>query len=192
MSLSFLDPCPNLPFLDASPALPEPCSAPYKRPANDHGYNGAQQRKPPTWPFRAPQSQFTLPFSSIFSAMEPSEPLPADIAMRLQTTATATANSTANSTADNEASPEQPAEQYQTGVRFILLTAGLILSIFLAALDSSILATAIPRITDEFHTVKDVGWYSAAYWVSNASLLSTWGRAVSLKSMSPCGRASTS
>ena len=87
---------------------------------------------------------------------------------------------TANANTDNEASSRQPTEQYPAGFRFVILTIGLILSIFLAALDSSILATAIPRITDQFGTVKDVGWYSTAYWIANAAFQSTWGRAVSL------------
>jgi MFS transporter, DHA2 family, glioxin efflux transporter len=86
---------------------------------------------------------------------------------------------TANTSADNEASIGHPTEQYPAGFRFVTLTIGLILSIFLAALDSSILGTAIPKITDHFGTVKDVGWYSTAYWITNAAFQSTWGRAVS-------------
>ncbi|KAK2594803.1 hypothetical protein QQS21_007491 [Conoideocrella luteorostrata] len=81
-----------------------------------------------------------------------------------------------NTGADNEASSRQINEQNPTGLRFILLTIGLILSIFLAALDSSILATAVPRITDKFGTVKDVGWYSSAYVITNAAFQSSWGR----------------
>lgn len=33
------------------------------------------------------------------------------------------------------------------------------LSIFLVALDRTIIATAIPRITDEFDSLRDIGWY---------------------------------
>lgn len=87
---------------------------------------------------------------------------------------------TSNVNEDNEASTSQPPEQYPEGLRFVILTIGLILSIFLAALDSSILATAIPRITDQFGTVKDVGWYSTGYWITNAAFQSSWGKAVSL------------
>jgi hypothetical protein len=28
-------------------------------------------------------------------------------------------------------------------------------------LDNTIIATAIPRITDDFHSLKDVGWYGS-------------------------------
>lgn len=68
--------------------------------------------------------------------------------------------------------------EYPTGLHFVLLTVGLILSIFLAALDQSIISTAIPRITDHFGTVKDVGWYGSAYSITNAAFQSTWGKAV--------------
>jgi MFS transporter, DHA2 family, glioxin efflux transporter len=78
------------------------------------------------------------------------------------------------------AAPPQPPEQsYPTGLRFVLLTLGLIFTIFLSALDTSIISTAIPRITDQFGTVKDVGWYGSAYTITNAAFQSSWGRAVS-------------
>lgn len=80
---------------------------------------------------------------------------------------------------DEDASAPPPTEQYPVGIRFIILTIGLILSIFLAALDQSILATAIPRITDQFDTVKDVGWYGTGYSISTAAFQSSWGKAVS-------------
>ncbi|KAJ9615264.1 hypothetical protein H2200_001339 [Cladophialophora chaetospira] len=78
---------------------------------------------------------------------------------------------------DDSTSLQQSDEFYPTGLRFVLLTIGLILTIFLSALDSSIISTAIPKITDEFGTVKDVGWYGAAYTITNAAFQSTWGKA---------------
>lgn len=73
-----------------------------------------------------------------------------------------------------------PSEEYPTGLRFVLITVGLILSIFLAALDSSIISTAIPKITDNFGAVQDVGWYGSAYAITNAAFQSCWGKAVGL------------
>lgn len=35
------------------------------------------------------------------------------------------------------------------------------LSIFLVALDSTIIATAIPQITNQFSSLNDVGWYGS-------------------------------
>jgi hypothetical protein len=49
---------------------------------------------------------------------------------------------------------------------FILLA--LAMSIFLVSLDMTIIATAIPRITDEFHSLDDVGWYGTAFFLTLA------------------------
>lgn len=40
----------------------------------------------------------------------------------------------------------------------------------------NIKATAIPRITNEFHSLNDIGWYGAAYLVTQMSLIPTCGR----------------
>jgi hypothetical protein len=50
---------------------------------------------------------------------------------------------------------------YPVGVKLFLLALALCLSIFLVALDSTIIATAIPQITDQFHSLNDVGWYGS-------------------------------
>ena len=52
---------------------------------------------------------------------------------------------------------------YVTGVRLVLLVASVSLITFLLLLDQSILATAIPKITSQFHSLPDVGWYSGVY-----------------------------
>lgn len=72
-----------------------------------------------------------------------------------------------------------------TGAKLLLLLTSLTLAAFLIFLDSSIISTvnisiskpyilhphgtnrivcqAIPKITDEFNSLKDVGWYGSAY-----------------------------
>jgi len=52
-------------------------------------------------------------------------------------------------------------EEYPTGVKLSLITLALCLSVFLMALDNTIIATAIPKITDEFSSLSDVGWYGS-------------------------------
>ncbi|KAF2729911.1 MFS general substrate transporter [Polyplosphaeria fusca] len=47
---------------------------------------------------------------------------------------------------------------------------------FLMMLDMSILSTAIPYITDEFHSLVDVGWYGSAYQLVCASLQPLTGK----------------
>lgn len=38
------------------------------------------------------------------------------------------------------------------------------------------MATAIPKITDEFHGLEDVAWYSSAFFMTVAGFQSTWGK----------------
>ena len=63
-----------------------------------------------------------------------------------------------------EATPIQEAEalekflnepDYPTGVKLGIITASLCLSVFLMALDNTIIATAIPKITDHFKALDD-------------------------------------
>ncbi|KAJ3560888.1 hypothetical protein NPX13_g9149 [Xylaria arbuscula] len=63
------------------------------------------------------------------------------------------------------------------GLRLMVIVAALLLSIFLVALDLTIVATAIPRITDEFHSIDDIGWYAAAFFITLGVFQSTWGKA---------------
>lgn len=41
----------------------------------------------------------------------------------------------------------------------------------------TIVATAIPRITDQFHSVDQVGWYGSAFFLTLGAFQSTWGKA---------------
>ncbi|KAI9841202.1 MAG: hypothetical protein M1837_000929 [Sclerophora amabilis] len=67
-------------------------------------------------------------------------------------------------------------EEYPTALRLGAIIVALILSMFLASLDMTIIATAIPRITDEFHSLDQVGWYGSAFFLTVASSQSTWGK----------------
>jgi hypothetical protein len=49
-------------------------------------------------------------------------------------------------------------ETYPTGVKLALTLASIYLSVFLVALDRTIIATALPQITDKFQSFGDVGW----------------------------------
>jgi MFS family permease len=78
-----------------------------------------------------------------------------------------------------------PPIEHPTGAKLALITLGLILSIFLAALDSSILATAIPSITDEFSSISDIAWYGSAYTITNTAYQSCWGKAYNYFPLKP-------
>lgn len=45
-----------------------------------------------------------------------------------------------------------------TKLQFLTIFVALILAIFCVALDNTIIVTAIPRITDTYKTLNDVGW----------------------------------
>lgn len=50
------------------------------------------------------------------------------------------------------------------------------LAMLLVALDRTILATAIPKITDEFRSLGDIGWYGSAYMITGAAFQLLFGR----------------
>jgi len=55
------------------------------------------------------------------------------------------------------------AQTYPTGLKLLAITAPLYMSIFLVALDRTIVATAVPRITDDF---KSFGEYRIIQFVT--------------------------
>ena len=65
---------------------------------------------------------------------------------------------------------------YPKAFQLALIIVALILSIFLVALDMTIVATAIPSITDEFDSLDQVGWYGSAFFLTVAAFQSTWGK----------------
>jgi MFS transporter, DHA2 family, glioxin efflux transporter len=66
---------------------------------------------------------------------------------------------------------------YPVGFRLAMVVVALVLSIFLVSLDMTIVATAIPRITDQFNSLDQVGWYGSAFFLTLGSFQSTWGKA---------------
>lgn len=74
------------------------------------------------------------------------------------------------------AGEETTEPDYPKGSKFFLIFFALMLTLLLAGLDVNILSTAIPRITDEFHTIADVGWYLTAYRLSSSSLQFAFGK----------------
>ncbi|OBT73496.1 hypothetical protein VF21_07242 [Pseudogymnoascus sp. 05NY08] len=74
-----------------------------------------------------------------------------------------------------EAKKEEIMEYPSIHKRILIMTA-LLLSIFLVTLDQNIISTAIPRITDEFHSLDDIGWYGSAYLLTTCSFQLLMGR----------------
>lgn len=53
-------------------------------------------------------------------------------------------------------------EEYPHGLKLFLILISIYMAVFLQALDRTIIATALPRITDDFKAFGDVGWVGAA------------------------------
>ncbi|KAJ6473219.1 major facilitator superfamily domain-containing protein [Mycena sanguinolenta] len=79
--------------------------------------------------------------------------------------------------------PNEDSAEYPHGFKLFLITLALCLSVFLVALDNTIIATAIPKITDQFKSLDDVGWYGSAYLLTTASFQLLFGRFYSFLSI---------
>ncbi|RMZ82199.1 hypothetical protein DV738_g1735, partial [Chaetothyriales sp. CBS 135597] len=79
------------------------------------------------------------------------------------------------STPDQEkgqpAEPEYPPQKIVNIVMFANF-----LTMFLVSLDRMIVATAIPTITNHFHSLSDVGWYGSAYLITTCGFQLLMGR----------------
>ncbi|OJJ70817.1 hypothetical protein ASPBRDRAFT_196378 [Aspergillus brasiliensis CBS 101740] len=65
----------------------------------------------------------------------------------------------------------------------VIVIISVLLSMFLVALDRTILSTAIPQITDEFHSLTSVGWYGSAYLLTCCALQLIFGKIYTLFSV---------
>ncbi|KAJ6163698.1 MFS toxin efflux pump [Penicillium chrysogenum] len=66
--------------------------------------------------------------------------------------------------------------EYPPTWRLVIITISLFLAFFCTALDNTIIATAIPRITSQFHSLGDVGWYGSAYLLTTCSMTLIFGK----------------
>ena len=67
-----------------------------------------------------------------------------------------------------EGAPEATTVASDVTVKFtqkqlIVMCIAMALAIFLISIDETVIVTAIPKITDDFNTIADVGWYGSAY-----------------------------
>ena len=88
--------------------------------------------------------------------------------------------------------PGQPTEQlqveepreaevgYPSGPQLWLNVVSMMLVCFLHGLDLTIVAPTVPAITNEFHTVSDIGWYSAVYGIVLSSTNFFFGKMYTL------------
>ncbi|KAJ6144420.1 hypothetical protein N7470_008315 [Penicillium chermesinum] len=73
--------------------------------------------------------------------------------------------------------PQQRAtERVSHRFRLVSVLAAVTLVSFLVLLDTSIVVTAIPVITTQFHSLPDLGWYGSSYQIASACLQPLAGR----------------
>ncbi|EMC91453.1 hypothetical protein BAUCODRAFT_39638 [Baudoinia panamericana UAMH 10762] len=78
-----------------------------------------------------------------------------------------------------EEEQEQEADdqiEYPKAWALTLITIALCLSVFCVALDNTIISTAIPKITDEFKAIDDVGWYGSSYLLTTCAFQLFFGK----------------
>ncbi|OTA93900.1 hypothetical protein M434DRAFT_21233 [Hypoxylon sp. CO27-5] len=61
-------------------------------------------------------------------------------------------------------------------LKFWSVMLSIYLALFLVALDRTIIGTAIPQITQDFHSLGDIGWYGSAYQLTTAASQLVFGR----------------
>ncbi|OHW96548.1 major facilitator superfamily transporter [Colletotrichum incanum] len=71
---------------------------------------------------------------------------------------------------------EQDNSQYPHGLKLAVIIFSNMMAMFLVALDRTIIATAIPRITDDFKALGDISRYASAYLVTSCATQLLWGR----------------
>lgn len=76
---------------------------------------------------------------------------------------------------DTDRSNDEDAK-YPGPLALTLLLLGTCFAAFLVALDRTIVATAIPRITDDFNSPGEIGWYGSAYLLTSCAFQPIYGR----------------
>ncbi|UKZ75549.1 hypothetical protein TrVFT333_003236 [Trichoderma virens FT-333] len=72
--------------------------------------------------------------------------------------------------------PAEDPEASRTKVETFLIIFALCLALFLAALDMTIITTAIPTISNHFGSSAGYIWIGSAYLLGNAAFVPTWGK----------------
>lgn len=79
-------------------------------------------------------------------------------------------------TSTQDPNTQNDEHQYPRKLNLFFILLSLNLALFLVGLDNTIISSAIPKITDEFHALSDVGWYASAYMLTTCSFQLMWGK----------------
>lgn len=72
--------------------------------------------------------------------------------------------------------PDTTPAQEPSALQLALIVVPLCAALFLAALDITIVTTALPTIVEEFHSSAGYTWIGSAYLLTNAAFTPTWGK----------------
>lgn len=72
------------------------------------------------------------------------------------------------------------AQYHPRSFTFWLIIASAYIAFFLVALDRTIIATAIPSITNTFNSIEDIGWYGSSYMLTCAIFNPFFGKVYQL------------
>ncbi|KAI0121109.1 major facilitator superfamily domain-containing protein [Xylariales sp. AK1849] len=86
----------------------------------------------------------------------------------------------------DNASAQKPSTDdsvYPSGLKLALIIFATFASMFLVSLDRTIIATAIPSISDEFNSSNDIGWYGSGYLLTTCAFQLLFGKIYSFYSI---------
>ncbi|CCF33404.1 MFS gliotoxin efflux transporter GliA [Colletotrichum higginsianum] len=78
---------------------------------------------------------------------------------------------------DSAAQSDGDSGESLSGFRLISCLSALLMCNFVVSLDMTILATAIPRIVEEFSSLEDIGWYGSSFFLTISAFSQFWGKA---------------
>ncbi|KXT02357.1 hypothetical protein AC578_188 [Pseudocercospora eumusae] len=71
---------------------------------------------------------------------------------------------------------EEEESEYPKSMALVMIMIALCLAVFCMCLDMTIISTAIPRITDDFKALDDVGWYASSYMLTLSAFQLFFGK----------------
>lgn len=83
---------------------------------------------------------------------------------------------TGSAESNHDENEQATAPPYPSPAKTALIMVSLYISIFLVALDRTIMGPAIAAITNEFNSIDDIGWYGSAYMLTSAGFILLYGR----------------
>ncbi|KAJ5358444.1 uncharacterized protein N7496_010857 [Penicillium cataractarum] len=66
--------------------------------------------------------------------------------------------------------------QFPSGAKLVVIVISILFAMFLVALDRTIIATAVPRIANQFNALEDISWYASAYLLTSCATQLAWGK----------------